>query len=77
MMVCFPLAFRFHGRRDGAVAEASASQLVDLGTIPLIESYQKILKNDIRSFPTWRLALREGYGEQAGKFACCVLGQGT
>ena len=63
--------------RDGVVVRASASQSVDLGLIPLVESYQKTLKNGIRSFPAWRSAFRGGCGEQAGKFACCVLGQGT
>ena len=64
-------------RRDGVVVRASALQSVDLGFIPLVESYQKTLKNGIRSFPAWRSALMAGCGEQAGKFACCVLGQGT
>ena len=64
-------------RRDGVVVRASASQSVDLGFIPLVESYQKTLKNVIHSFPAWRSAFRGGCGEQAGKFACCVLGQGT
>ena len=64
-------------RRDGVVVRASASQSVDLGFIILVESYQKTLKNGIRSFPTWRSAFMGGCGEQAGKFACCVLGQGT
>ena len=63
-------------RHDGAVVRASASQSVDLGFIPFVESYQKT-KNDIHSFSTWRSAFRGGCGEQAGKFACCVLGQGT
>ena len=31
----------------------------------------------ICSFPAWRSAFRGGCGEQAGKLACCVLGQGT
>ena len=31
-------------RRYGVVVEASASQSVDLGFIPLVESYQKTLK---------------------------------
>ena len=62
---------------DGVVVRASASQSVDLGFIPLVESYQKTLKNGIHSFPAWRSAFRGGCGEQAGKFACCVLGQGT
>ena len=62
---------------DGVVVRASASQSVDLGFIPLVESYQKTLKDGIYSFPAWRLAFMGGCGEQAGKFACCVLGQGT
>ena len=62
---------------DGVVVRASALQSVDLGFIPLVESYQKTLKNGIRSFPAWRSAFTGGCGEQAGKFACCVLGQGT
>ena len=53
------------------------SQSVDQGFIPLVESYQKTLKNGIPSFLAWRSAFRGGCGEQAGKFACCVLGQGT
>ena len=64
-------------RRDCVVIRASASQSGDLGFIPLFESYQKTLKNGIHSFPAWRSGFKEGRGEQAGKFACCVLGQGT
>ena len=56
---------------------ASASQLVDLGFISLVESYQKTLKNGIHSLPAWRSAFSEGCGEQADKFVCCVLEQGT
>ena len=59
------------------MVRASASQLVDLGFISLVESYRKALKNGIHSFPAWRSAFKGGCGEQAGKFACCVLGQGT
>ena len=55
----------------------SASQSVDLGFILLVESYQKTLKNGIRSFPAWLSAFSGGCGEQAGKFACCVLQQDT
>ena len=58
-------------------AMAYALQSVDLGFIPLVESYQKTLKNGIHSFPAWCLAFKEWCGEQANKFACCVLGQGT
>ena len=64
-------------KERGVVVRASASQSVDLGFIPLVESYRKTLKNGIRSFPAWRSAFRGGCGEQAGKCACCVLGQGT
>ena len=63
--------------RDGVVVRASALQSVDPGFISLVESNQKPLKNGIRSFPSWRSAFRGGCGEQAGKFACGVLGQGT
>ena len=42
-------------RRDGGVVRASASQSVDLGFIPLVESYQKTLKNGIYNFPAWHL----------------------
>ena len=67
----------YNDRRDSVVVRASASQSVDQGFIPLIESYQKTLKNGIHSFPAWCSALRGGCGEQAGKFAGCVFGQGT
>ena len=68
---------RIDNRRDGVVVRASASQSVDLGFISLVESYQKTLKNGIYSFPAWCSAFIGGCGEQADKFACCVLGQGT
>ena len=64
-------------RRDGVVIRASALQSVDLGFIPLVESYQKTLKNDIHSFPAWHSAFVGCCGKQAGKFACFVLGQDT
>ena len=60
--------------RDDVVVRATASQLVDLGYNPLVESYQKTLKNGIHSFHVWHSAFNRGCGEQAGKFACCVLG---
>ena len=59
------------------MVRASASQSVDMEFIPLVESYQKTLRNGICSFPAWRSAFIGDCGEQAGKFACCVLGQGT
>ena len=64
-------------RRDGVMMGAPASQSVDLGFIPFVESYQKTLKSGIRSFPAWRLAFKGCCEEQAGKLACCVLAQGT
>ena len=47
----------FVDRRDGVVVRASASQSIDPGFIPLVESYQKNLKHGIHSFPAWRSAL--------------------
>ena len=69
--------FSISDRRDGIVVRASASQLIDLGFISLVESYQKTLKNGIYCFHAWRLVFMRDCGEQAGKFACRVLGQGT
>ena len=63
-------------RHDDGVVRASASQSVDLGFIPHVDSHQKTLKNGIYSFPACRSEFIGGCGEQAGKFAC-VLGQGT
>ena len=64
-------------QRDGVAVRASALQLVNWGFISLVESYQKTLKNGIYTFFAWHLAFMGDCGEQAGKFACCVLGQGT
>ena len=64
-------------RRNGVVVRAFALQSVDLGFISLVESYQKTLKIGMCSFPAWRSAFMGGCGEQAGKFARCVLRQGT
>ena len=55
--------------RDGVVVRAPTSQSVEVGFNPLVESYQKTLKNGIHSFPAWRSTFRGGRGEQAGKFA--------
>ena len=64
-------------RRDGVVVRASTSLSVDLVFIPLVKSYQKALKNGIYSFLARRSAFSGGCGKQAGKFACCLLRQGT
>ena len=59
------------------MVRASALQSVDLGFNSLVESYQTTFKNGIHSLPAWSSSSRGGCGEQTGKFACCVLGQGT
>ena len=59
------------------MVRASALQSVDQGFNPLVESYQKTLKNGIHSFPAGHSAFRGSCREQGGKFTCCVLGQGT
>ena len=41
---------------NGVMVGASVSQSVDLGSVSLVESYQKTLKNGIHSFPAWRSA---------------------
>ena len=69
LKLCFAEpSFTLH-RRDGVVVRVSSSQSVDLAFISLVKS--------IHSFPVWRSAFRGGCGEQAGKFASCVVGQGT
>ena len=45
-------------RRVGVVVGESASQLVDLRFISIVEEYQKTLKNGIHSFPAWRSAYK-------------------
>ena len=71
-----PVLLCIYDRRDGLVVGASASQSIDLRFIPLVESYQKTLKNSICNFRAWRSAFIGGCGKQAGKFAC-VLGHDT
>ena len=73
------LVFQWSGvnQRDSVVVRASASQSVDLEFISLVESYQQTLKNGIYSFPPWHSAFMGCCGEQASKFVCCVVGQGT
>ena len=62
---------------DSVAVRASALQSIDLGFISLDKSYLKTLKYGIYGFPACRTARKGQCGEQAGKFACCVLGQGT
>ena len=62
-------------RRDGVVVRASASQSVDLGFIPLVESYQKTLKNVIHSFPAWRSAHRDSVENKPASLLVVSLGR--
>ena len=66
--------FQFN-RRDGVVVRAFALQSVALRFNPLVESYQRTLKNGIHSFPAWRTAFKRGCREQAGKLAVVSLGK--
>ena len=62
-------------RCDGVVVRAFASQSVDLGFIPLVESYQKTLKNGIRSFPAWRSALWDSVENKPASSLVVSLGK--
>ena len=56
---------------------ASASQLVDLGFIIVVESHQKTV-NVVSAASLLGVWYLKGVGgEQAGKFTFCVHGQGT
>ena len=59
MLVAIHSALGQNSQRDGVVVRASASQSTDLRFIPLVESYQKTLKNGINSFPAWLSARRD------------------
>ena len=52
-------------------------QSVDLDFIPLVKSYQKTIKMVSTTSLLGDRQLKGGPKEQAGKFACCVLGQDT
>ena len=58
-------------RRFDVVVRASASQLVDLGLIYLVESYQKTL------FKGSLLGAQLNRDGVENKLACCILGQDT
>ena len=62
-------------RRDGVVDRASASQSVDLGFIPQVESYQKTLKNGIHSFPAWRSSRRDSVENKRESLLVVSLGK--
>ena len=57
------------------MARASASQSVDLGFISQVESYQKTLKNGIRSFPAWRSENRDSVENKLASLLVASLGK--
>ena len=59
------------------MVKAFASQSVDLGFVSQVELHQRTLNDGIHIIPAWRSAQKRQCGEQAGKLACCDLGQGT
>ena len=73
--VSFGRVKRQSNRRDGVVVTAYASQLVDLGFIFLVESYQKTLKNGIHSFPAWRSAHRDSVENKPASSLVVSLGK--
>ena len=62
-------------RRDGVVVRASVSQSVNLGFIPLVESYQKTFKNGIYSFLAWRSARRDSVENKLASLLVVSLGK--
>ena len=54
---------------------ASASQSADLSFIPRVESYQKTLKNDIHSLPTWRSAYKDSVENKPASLFVVSLGK--
>ena len=62
-------------QRDGVVVRASASLSVDLGFIPLVESYQKTLKDAIYSFPAWRSEFMGGVENKPASSLVVSLGK--
>ena len=63
-----------YNRRDGVVVRTPASQSVDLGLNPLVESYQKTKK---MVFTATLLGARHLEKVVENKLACCVHWQGT
>ena len=63
-------------RRNSVVVRAFSSQSVDLGFIFLVESYQKIFKNGIHSFPAWRSAHKDSVENKPTSLLVVSLGKG-
>ena len=57
------------------VVRASASQSVDLGFNPQVESYQKTLKNGTYCFPAWRSANRDSVENKLASLLVLSLGK--
>ena len=57
------------------MVRASASQSVDLGFIPLVESYQKTLKNGIHSFPLGAQQIRASVENKPASLLVVSLGK--
>ena len=57
------------------MVRASASQSVDLGFIPQVESYQKTLKNGIHSFSPGRSAHRDSVENKPASLLVVPLGK--
>ena len=60
---------------DGVVFRASASQSVDLGLLPQVDSYQKTLKNDIHNSLAWRSAHRDSVEKKLSSLLVVSLGK--
>ena len=57
------------------MVRASTLQSVDLGFISQVESYQKTLKNGIRSFPAWRSTNRDSAENKPASLLVVSLGK--
>ena len=59
----------------GVVVRAPALQLVDLGLIPQVESYQQTFKNGIHSFSAWHSAHRDSVENKPASLLVVSLGK--
>ena len=60
---------------NGIVVRASTLQLVDLGFISQVESYQNTLKNGIHSFPAWHSANKDSVKNKLASLLVVSLGE--
>ena len=61
--------------RDGVMVRACASQSVDLGSVSQVDSYQKLLKSGIYSFPVRRSANRDIVENEPASLLVVSLGK--